>query len=340
MKHIFASVLRHTDCDLSTFARARMTLARMSEARAVQTNGFGFWLCFSMYCVIKLQQKIPLISTPSAVHRMGSTSHEAVNPFSGIRMTDPSLLWVDFRLTIERFSLFDDVCRRYRAIRVISPLFIAESIKRNHPDVVCFKFDYPSTHGLNALQQTLLRFPSLPVLMLTKQHSEDLAVWAFRSGVSDYVVTPVYLDDLFSNLDYLFEVAAKSAYVLQHRGRITPLPKDTVPVLNTKRRRTSNAIEFIADNFGNRITLKQASTLCHLSPSEFSRRFKQEHGVCFREYLTTVRISKAREYLQSPGMRVSDVAHAVGFEDLSYFDRVFKCRLGVCPSLYKVSMNE
>lgn len=176
--------------------------------------------------------------------------------------------------------------------------------------------------------------------MLTKYHSENLAVWAFRSGVSDYVVTPVHLDDLFSNLDYLFEVAAKSVSALQHRGRITPLPKDTIPVLNTNRRRTSNAIEFIADNFGNRITLKQASTLCHLSPSEFSRRFKKEHGVCFSEYLTTVRMVKAREYLQSPGVRVSDVAQAVGFEDLSYFNRVFKNRLGVCPSVYKVSMNE
>ena len=50
------SGLRQTDCILFSLARARVTFARMSEALAVQMNGFGSRLCFTMYCSIVLDQ--------------------------------------------------------------------------------------------------------------------------------------------------------------------------------------------------------------------------------------------------------------------------------------------
>src|SRR5260370_40245145 len=51
-RSIHISGLRQTDCILFSFARARVTFAKMSEALAVQMNGFGSRLCFSTYCSI------------------------------------------------------------------------------------------------------------------------------------------------------------------------------------------------------------------------------------------------------------------------------------------------
>ena len=68
---------------------------------------------------------------------------------------------------------------------------IPEKILAMEPQAICFEYDYPDIPRLVALQETKLAYPSIPVVMVTKQHSEDLAVWAFRSRVWDYFTKPL-----------------------------------------------------------------------------------------------------------------------------------------------------
>ena len=75
--------------------------------------------------------------------------------------------------------------------------------------------------------------------------------------------------------------------------------------------------------------------LCHLSESEFSRAFHREHGVSYRRFLLHYRIDRAREFLAEPLASVSQVAYEVGFNDLSYFGRVFRRIVGVPASHFQ-----
>jgi AraC-like DNA-binding protein len=68
--------------------------------------------------------------------------------------------------------------------------------------------------------------------------------------------------------------------------------------------------------------------ICHLSESEFSRVFHHEHGVSFRRFLVNYRIAIARDFLSEPHASVSQVAYAVGFNDLSHFGRMFRRLVG------------
>jgi DNA-binding NtrC family response regulator len=65
---------------------------------------------------------------------------------------------------------------------------VGADIERHAPAVAFVDFDFPNRQGLNLLKDTKRSFPSLPLIMLTVQHSEALAVWAFRSRVWGYVV--------------------------------------------------------------------------------------------------------------------------------------------------------
>ena len=251
---------------------------------------------------------------------------------TSMQTAECTLLWVDLRLSKERPSLLSEIRHKYTAVEVFSPQSIYEVISRVQPRVACFEFDHPIATRLKLLQEGLIRFASLPVLMVTENHSENLAVWAFRSGVRDYVVTPVNLVDFCEHLDYLLKSGERGSEG-QIRRRVTPLPSEIMGApMSEPRRRTSHAINFIQENLNKRITLKEVAQLCHMSQSEFSRSFTKEHGVCFREYVAAARVRKARELLASGVVRISDVAWAVGFTDLSYFDRVFKRRLGICPT--------
>ena len=98
--------------------------------------------------------------------------------------------------------------------------------------------------------------------------------------------------------------------------------------------RTDPAISRVA-HFDRKIALDHVAALCRLSPSQFCRVFRQEQGVSFGQYLLCYRIERARERLAHPGAHAKEVAYAVGFNDLSYFTRAFKRRVGVCPSEYR-----
>ena len=64
---------------------------------------------------------------------------------------------------------------------------------------------------------------------------------------------------------------------------------------------------------------------------------ERETGVTFNEYLNRLRVSKAKELLRSPELRLTDVAQLVGYEDQSYFTKVFKRVTGVLPHAYRAS---
>ena len=79
--------------------------------------------------------------------------------------------------------------------------------------------------------------------------------------------------------------------------------------------------------------------MVYLSPSYLSRIFKKETGYTINEYLIQVRIEKAKRLLHRKDLRVTDVADAVGFDDQSYFTKVFRRMVGTTPLKYKMKIN-
>ncbi len=88
--------------------------------------------------------------------------------------------------------------------------------------------------------------------------------------------------------------------------------------------RLQAAIAHISKHYARHICESEIAELCGMSPSRFCREFKTAFGVTFLEYLSQFRIAQAKRLLMNPQMCVSDVAAAVGFDDLSYFARVFR----------------
>jgi len=79
--------------------------------------------------------------------------------------------------------------------------------------------------------------------------------------------------------------------------------------------------------------------MVYLSPPYLSRIFKQETGTPFNTYLNEVRVHKAKELLRHEEMKLIDIAEAVGFEDQSYFTKVFKKIVGLTPLHYRAQLK-
>jgi len=67
----------------------------------------------------------------------------------------------------------------------------------------------------------------------------------------------------------------------------------------------------------------------------FCKLFKKATGLNFTEYLSQLRIEKAKNLLLNPNLRVSEIAYETGFQSLTHFNRVFKRIAGQSPTTYR-----
>jgi len=95
------------------------------------------------------------------------------------------------------------------------------------------------------------------------------------------------------------------------------------------------ALSFLHRNYTKEICLEDVSHVICLNPSYFSRIFKKEVGMTFIDYLTKLRIDRAKKLLVQSSQSISEIAGSVGYRDANYFSRVF-CKVeGVPPSEFR-----
>ncbi len=95
------------------------------------------------------------------------------------------------------------------------------------------------------------------------------------------------------------------------------------------------ALSYLRSHCGERITLDEVARVVHLSPSYFSRLFKAETGQTFSDYLLSLRIEYAKNFLRRKDCTLTEVAEQTGFFDQSHFIKAFKHATGVTPGLYR-----
>lgn len=98
---------------------------------------------------------------------------------------------------------------------------------------------------------------------------------------------------------------------------------------------TKKAIRYISQNFSRNLTLDEVADHVHLNPAYFSTLFKQSTGSSFKEYLNMVRIEESKRLLSNTDYSIIDISLATGFEDQSYFSKVFKKYTGLTPKQYR-----
>lgn len=92
---------------------------------------------------------------------------------------------------------------------------------------------------------------------------------------------------------------------------------------------------YIKDNYMHKITLNDVAEHVYLSKSYVSKIFKKEMNVTLTEYINNIRIEKSRVLLLDSSLSLADVANLVGFEDQSYYNKIFKSKVGVSPGKYR-----
>lgn len=246
------------------------------------------------------------------------------------------LLWIDLG-TQEKNAIPEDLLEDYFEISVCRRHDrVARRVAEEEPEVVCFSFDYPDRAGSRLVEELKNLYSSVPMFITTVQHSEELAVWAFRSRMTDYLVKPLQEDELIRCCGLLQDICdAKRGKGDRSRVRANysvPIPASVVSASGDMDSSLEPALYYVEQHFREKIKAEDVAKLCGMSSFRFSRMFKQKYTIAFRDYVVRYRLRVAYKMLKDQHVSVTEAAFAVGFNDISYFSRMFKRHFDISPS--------
>lgn len=251
-------------------------------------------------------------------------------------MATPAMLWFDCTSRDEGTELRRRTMEHFE-VTCSARVDQAESeIARARPRVLCFDFDYPDRERLAAMKAIKHAHPSLPLIMLTVEHSEALAVWAFRVPVWNYLAKPVALPEWEENLSALAQILPSDRRNSRRIYRDEPPVPRGVPSErgNDAHFALLPALSFVDQHFNTNFSAAHVAKLCGMTRFQFSRLFHAAFGMTFKDYLLRFRVAESCRLLRQQHACVTEVACATGFNDSSYFARIFRRYVGMLPSEY------
>ena len=239
-----------------------------------------------------------------------------------------------------------------------------EMLAMEKKDVTNDDSEYLQKVDVNALNPTILqKFLSNGLLEETKNFVQDY-FYAIGQEPMESVVFRSYviLNVRFSVLSFLKELGCDTKTlepedteeILAESGRnmestIAYAEKLVSQAIQLRDRNSGNknrsilktAVDFIDQHYMEEdMSLNKAANAANVSANHFSALFSQNMGQTFIEYLTSLRMDKAKEYLRCTGMRSSEIAGEVGYKDAHYFSYLFKKTQGMTPSDYRKAREE
>jgi two-component system, response regulator YesN len=150
------------------------------------------------------------------------------------------------------------------------------------------------------------------------------------------------IDDLLPrNLDYIQKIIRLSTQDELGAWISAAMEEFIEVVCNSRDARKASqitpAMEFINTNYTRSLSLSEIAKAAHLSPSRLAHVFKEHTGLTVVDYITQVRIGRAKELLLSTSKSCIDVCYEVGYSNQSYFTRTFREQTGMTPRQFRQS---
>ena len=104
-------------------------------------------------------------------------------------------------------------------------------------------------------------------------------------------------------------------------------------------KRLEQAFTYINDHYCEKITLEEVAASVYMSSNYFSSYFRRVANISFSDYVTRLRVNRAREMLRENGANVTEIAMECGFNNISNFYRLYKKHMGKTPGDEKSKNN-
>ncbi|OUZ16603.1 hypothetical protein A5868_001525 [Enterococcus sp. 12F9_DIV0723] len=202
-----------------------------------------------------------------------------------------------------------------------------ELAQKYRPNILFLDILIPEKDGLTVLKDIRTFLPEAKVVILSAFSEFSYAQQAIDMQVSKYLLKPVKPKEIEEVLERIIGQMEKTKEtVIETRGNTN---------CEEKLAFIKEAVRFIQKNFRDKLTLEMVSAHVYMNPQYFSRVFKKEIGLSYTDYVNNLRIQFACKLLETSDFPSYRISNECGFNDPSYFNRVFFKQMKTTPNKYR-----
>ena len=190
------------------------------------------------------------------------------------------------------------------------------------PDIALLDIEMPGMNGIELAKYIKEKYADCIIIFITAYDRFDYAIEAMHIKAFDYLLKPWKEERLFE----LINTAIENVRSMQKTDSIVHSQKDVIK-------------DYIDRNYKKDISAKDVAGILGYSDVYFSKVFKQLFDDNFINYLTKIRIDRAKVLLKDVSFNIKEVGKSVGYADSNYFTKVFKRSIGISPSEYRSKHN-
>jgi len=190
------------------------------------------------------------------------------------------------------------------------------------PDIALLDIEMPGMNGIELAKYIKERYANCIIIFITAYDRFDYVIEAMHIKAFDYLLKPWKEERLCE----LINTAIENVRSMQKTDGIVHSQKDVIK-------------DYIDRNYKKDISAKDVAGILGYSDVYFSKVFKQLFDDNFINYLTKIRIDRAKVLLKDVSFNIKEVGKSVGYADSNYFTKVFKRSIGMSPSEYRSKHN-
>ena len=190
------------------------------------------------------------------------------------------------------------------------------------PDIALLDIEMPGMNGIELAKYIKEKYTNCIIIFITAYDRFDYAIEAMHIKAFDYLLKPWKEERLCE----LINTAIENVRSMQKTDSIVHSQKDIIK-------------DYIDRNYKKDISAKDVAGILGYSDVYFSKVFKQLFDDNFINYLTKIRIDRAKLLLKDVSFNIKEVGKSVGYADSNYFTKVFKRSIGMSPSEYRNRHN-
>ena len=190
------------------------------------------------------------------------------------------------------------------------------------PDIALLDIEMPGMNGIELAKYIKEKNTECIIIFITAYDRFDYAIEAMHIKAFDYLLKPWKEERLCE----LINTAIENVRSMQKTDSIVHSQKDVIK-------------DYIDRNYKKDISAKDVAGILGYSDVYFSKVFKQLFDDNFINYLTKIRIDRAKVLLKDVSFNIKEVGKSVGYADSNYFTKVFKRSVGMSPSEYRSKHN-
>ena len=207
----------------------------------------------------------------------------------------------------------------------------ALAIREHRPDILFTDIKMPNLDGLTMLAGLKGEFPRMQITVLTGYRDFEYAKRAVNIGVTRFLLKPSKMDELEEALRTMTENLRRREAAKEGAG-----PEDGGAKPEESRANSlivRSALDYIRVHYAEKLTELAEKT--YVSPWYLSKLLNRVTGESFCDLLNRTRLEKAKVLLGDPSLKIHEISEMLGFNDVTYFSRLFKKTVKVSPIEYR-----